>query len=1124
MASARKAALAVFISGDTKQLERALTKAGGDLDRFGKRADHSNRRVGSSFSSMAKRAVGAGAAAVGAYASIAGAKKAIDTTTTLAKTTLSLHKNLGLSVAQASRWAAVAKSRDIDSKILNMSFGSLSKNIVAATKATTDHGSKLAGLKGKQSTAIQAALQQGKGLREINALQAKQAQTLEEASSKTVKQADAFDKLGISQKELRTSSFDQVLSKVADGLAKLPAGADRAALSMKLFGRGWQTVVPLLRGGSDAMNEQLRLADKYGVTFKGKTIKSLEELIAAQRESKFATMGLQVALGAELIPTLTKGIQASSKFVKQMRDGTGAGGKFAKTAREIWTEVKPTVQWFTRAGVAVGRFVEKHPEVGRLAAQVVAVGLAVKGLKFVSAATGFTGLLSTGRSVTRTLVRIFAKRGAEAGVAAGTAAAGSEGLASGAVNSMIRKSGGKSGRIFGRAMGIGIIAGLVAIAPEVNEKLSKLLGAKKGTPSGFGEAIFKWLGGDGIGKGGKGRLPSGKGAGNLKGAKRSMAPFAALGAQAGLSVTSGARPGSITSSGNVSYHSSGEAIDLGGPAGNMLRFARGLRSRYGGRLAELIHTPMGTGIKDGKPHRYGGQVAADHYDHVHVAVDTGKPGVGDGLGKFESTSYGPPWGGIQGQGVTAAGVNLKGGPHIYGIAADPRVIPLGTNVRVQPNPFGHGGTFKVFDTGGAIKGNRIDFYDWRGRQKQLAWGRRTVTVSTATGGSRGRSPIGPTQEAVQKSLDANQRRIDTLRDQLDRVPKTMAGAAQRDRINDQIKALTRTRRGLTSAERGAPSQQDITDRAERSGSRLVNRIAAPFQKGIRAATKTARGLSEAIEDQGTAYGQAERVFGMTDEDLGTPGGKAARLNELKVLAVLKAKTLADQKKRAGALKLAIARLDRQLAALRAARNKARGAKRAKMNERIKPIVDRRDDLAAEAKALGEEIVSTTLDIADLTSEAGKVVGTEDTSVSAAVSATQEKIAQAVSDIDLMERAGLITPEQAGQMRVATLQAASTGRFGALDQRGLLEVLAQLGDASKAQAEAQAQAAAEVSANTQALRDLHAEVAKQNAINGSIIGIQLREAQRALGDVIGRELGTRVSNRGFMPGNGQLARL
>lgn len=102
--------------------------------------------------------------------------------------------------------------------------------------------------------------------------------------------------------------------------------------------------------------------------------------------------------------------------------------------------------------------------------------------------------------------------------------------------------------------------------------------------------------------------------------------------------------------------------------------------------------------------------------------------------KMSATAYGPPWTGIQGTGVTAGGTNLKDGHPAYIIAADPSVLPLGTEVYVWPNPHDYKGRFLVDDTGGAIKGNRIDIYDWRGRASQNKWGRRTVEVNRVEGG------------------------------------------------------------------------------------------------------------------------------------------------------------------------------------------------------------------------------------------------------------------------------------------------------------------------------------------------------------------------------------------------------
>src|SRR4051812_45290269 len=100
----------------------------------------------------------------------------------------------------------------------------------------------------------------------------------------------------------------------------------------------------------------------------------------------------------------------------------------------------------------------------------------------------------------------------------------------------------------------------------------------------------------------------------------------------------------------------------------MLAYFKYLKSHFGGRLSELIHTPGGLGIKDGRPFRYTGQVAADHFDHVHVAFDSGRRGIGDGLGRKRLTGDGYGYnqlkdlwvraGGPAGQADTAAAVAL----------------------------------------------------------------------------------------------------------------------------------------------------------------------------------------------------------------------------------------------------------------------------------------------------------------------------------------------------------------------------------------------------------------------------------------------------------------------------------
>ncbi len=116
-----------------------------------------------------------------------------------------------------------------------------------------------------------------------------------------------------------------------------------------------------------------------------------------------------------------------------------------------------------------------------------------------------------------------------------------------------------------------------------------------------------------------------------------------------------------------------------------------------------------------------------------TTTTTASPGAGtSGRGGFEETAYGPPWGGIQGGGITAYGINLTAGQPMLEIAIDPTVLTPLAYYHVWPNPFDTHGAFIAGDTGGAIKGEHIDTYDWLGRANQDAWGvHYAVTVSKA---------------------------------------------------------------------------------------------------------------------------------------------------------------------------------------------------------------------------------------------------------------------------------------------------------------------------------------------------------------------------------------------------------
>ncbi|MEP6636408.1 MAG: 3D domain-containing protein [Acidobacteriota bacterium] len=81
------------------------------------------------------------------------------------------------------------------------------------------------------------------------------------------------------------------------------------------------------------------------------------------------------------------------------------------------------------------------------------------------------------------------------------------------------------------------------------------------------------------------------------------------------------------------------------------------------------------------------------------------------------------------RGRTASGKNVDRGM----IAADPRVLPLGSRVRLEAGAWS--GEYLVADTGGAIRGRKIDIWTPTSREA-MRFGRRTVKLTVLSYGGR----------------------------------------------------------------------------------------------------------------------------------------------------------------------------------------------------------------------------------------------------------------------------------------------------------------------------------------------------------------------------------------------------
>ena len=101
--------------------------------------------------------------------------------------------------------------------------------------------------------------------------------------------------------------------------------------------------------------------------------------------------------------------------------------------------------------------------------------------------------------------------------------------------------------------------------------------------------------------------------------------FTSVASKYGLSLTSSYRPG------DRGYHGKNRARDysndsVGNGTPQQLEFAKHLAKQYGSSLTQLIYTPLGFGIANGKRvglDYWGDKTNSEHYHHVHVALGRG---------------------------------------------------------------------------------------------------------------------------------------------------------------------------------------------------------------------------------------------------------------------------------------------------------------------------------------------------------------------------------------------------------------------------------------------------------------------------------------------------------------------
>jgi lambda family phage tail tape measure protein len=116
--------------------------------------------------------------------------------------------------------------------------------------------------------------------------------------------AAAFKALGISQADLKNTSPDQLLLKVADAFAASKDGAGKAAVANQLFGSSGADLISLLDRGSAGLNDLSAAASDAGAVLGADTVAQLAAFKEQLNESHEKMSAVSLSAKTELIPTI----------------------------------------------------------------------------------------------------------------------------------------------------------------------------------------------------------------------------------------------------------------------------------------------------------------------------------------------------------------------------------------------------------------------------------------------------------------------------------------------------------------------------------------------------------------------------------------------------------------------------------------------------------------------------------------------------------------------------------------------------------------------------------------------------------------------------------------------------
>ena len=199
------------------------------------------------------------------------------------------------------------------------------------------------------------------------------APVMKKLSSAAVENSDAFQELGISQEEVANMSQEELFGRTIEALSGMEEGAERTALASKMLGKGASELAPLINGGTDAIKEQMQMAEDYGMVLSDESVKAAADFCDAQTTLQGAMTGFKNKVSAEFLPAATDVVNGIAK----MFAGDPSGFDDIKNGvGKIATDIVAKIPDFLAAGGEligglIQGLVERLPEMATHAAEAI---------------------------------------------------------------------------------------------------------------------------------------------------------------------------------------------------------------------------------------------------------------------------------------------------------------------------------------------------------------------------------------------------------------------------------------------------------------------------------------------------------------------------------------------------------------------------------------------------------------------------------------------------------------------------------------------------------------------------------------------------------------------------------